>query len=95
MLAEELAQCSRVRVLQLLQRGPALQQVTAHDRIDIDPVQHLREIHLQGRLEAVVPAGLLIHHLPPLLHQHTQQTSFRRIGGEPAQSIAMMHHQFQ
>jgi hypothetical protein len=52
-----------VRAGQLLQRGPALQQFTAYNRIQFDLVRHLREIHLQGRLQAVIPAGLLIHHL--------------------------------
>jgi predicted TIM-barrel enzyme len=95
-LVEELAQRTGVRSLQLLQARPAFQQ-PSHQGAGyvIEPLQKLRKIQLQTSRQAIILAGLLVHHAAPLLHQKLQQTGSDRVWLQGAQAFAVTHQKIQ
>ena len=77
-LAKERAQGAIVAALQVLQIGPALEQVGYQRSIHVEPLHQLRKILLQAILQAQRQAGLVVHQLATVFDQHQQQASVGR-----------------
>src|SRR5947209_12037504 len=67
-LKEEFTQSLRPCALRFLQRRPSLQKTAGHLRSHIkEPVQHLREVHLQASRQPIRVTSSVVDELAPLL----------------------------
>ena len=95
-LAEERAQGAIVTALQVLQIGPAMQQVRYERRIEVgEPLQQLREILFQTVLQAQREGGLVVDELTAIFDQHQQQARVGVIGLEAVETVAVAREQVE
>jgi len=94
--AKEFRQGTGFGCLHVLQRGPRRQNIADHWSIHFfEPLQDLREEHLQLRSQPVQIPRLVVYCIAPGFHQELNRTRSNCIGSKWPQPIRVFSQQFQ